>query len=625
MKPSTAAPSWAIALALVVATFLAFWPVADNGFVGFDDPRYITANEKVRAGLTADGIAWAFTTTHAYNWHPLTWISHQTDVEAFGLDAGAHHLMSVAFHAANAVLLFALLRSFEGGLWSSVLAAFLFALHPLRVESVAWASERKDVLGAMFWLVTMLLYVAYARRPTVGRYALVVAAFGAGLMAKPMLVTLPATLLLLDYWPLHRLESTRDLWPRVREKLPLMPLVLAVSFATIVAQGEAVGSLESFSLAARLENAIVAYAAYLWKLLWPMNLYIPHLHSRGSIPLGQVAGAASVLIAITAASIRVRASHPYVLVGWLWYLGTLLPVIGLVQVGTQAWADRYTYLPGVGLTLAIVAGLLALVPERWGLVVGSFAALALLSATRAQVRVWESSATLFEHALRVTERNPVALEKLGEVALDEGDLARATDLFQRTLAIQPADVDALDNLALVHLAEGELDRAQALLERALVVAPGERDTLLNLGAVALEREDWDAARERFDACLALDPADADALYNLGNLAQRTGRPDEAEARFRAAIAAAPAHADAWSNLGQVLLGAGRTDEALAAFERVVALAPEDPLAHFNLAIARRRAGDAAGARRHLERTLELDPTFEPAREALATLAAGSGG
>ena len=631
--------SVAIAVVLALAVLVAYWPVHAHGFVNYDDPIYLTENPHVARGLAPDAIGWVFTHELAANYHPLTWLSHQLDVQIFGLERpGAHHMMSVALHALNAVLVFLLVRAAYRRDLVATLVAALFALHPLRVESVAWASERKDVLCATFFLATLLAHLRYARAPSAARYALVLAMTALALLAKPMAVSLPGVLLLLDFWPLRRFGPTDNASARpplrrvLLEKVPLVALAGLAALVTFLVQGRggSTSSLGDLGLDVRLLNALASLARIVAKSFWPTSLAVFYPHAalttpdpRAALLLPAAAGLA-LLAAGTLVAWRARERTPAMLFGWLWFLGTLLPVIGIVQVGTQAWADRYTYLPAVGLCIAVVGGALALLPQQLALVASALAAVGLACTTRAQVRTWESSSALFEHARRVTGPNPLALAKLGEIALDEGDLERAADLFQQALAIQAANVDALDNLALVRLAQGELDSAQALLERALLVAPDERDTLLNLGAVALERADWHAARARFEACLALDPADADALYNLGNLAQRTGSDAEAERRFRAAIAVAPAHADAWSNLGQVLLRAGRTQEALDAFTRVVELSPEDPLAHFNLGIARRNAGDGAGARGPLQRALELDPTFEPAQQALDALARDGG-
>jgi Flp pilus assembly protein TadD len=483
------------------------------------------------------------------------------DWRLYGAAPAGHHATSVALHAANTARVFALFTTMTAAPWRSALVAALFGLHPLRVESVAWVAERKDVLSAFFWLLTTLAYVWYTRAPSLRRGALVALGLALGLMAKPMLVTLPATLLLLDYWPLRRLGSRRDLWPRVREKLPLIPLVLAVSFATIVAQGDALGSLESFSLAARLENAIGAYAVYLWQLVWPMNLYIPRLHSRGSIPLGQVVAAAAVLIAVTAGAIRVRASHPYVLVGWLWCVGTLLPVIGLMQAGEQAMADRFTYVPMIG----VVAALVWLVPARAGTpatVVAALVLVLLTVRTRSQIAVWRDPVTLFEHTLAVDERNPIAHSNLGYALGDRGDLEGASRHFQRTLELRPHS------------------------PRAIV----------GLGNVLVSRDRTDEAITQYRAALAMEPDSKHALANLGYSLAREGRNDEAVGYYQQALAVDPYFAVAHKYLGVALANQGRAAEALAHFEESVRWDARDPDALNDLGVALMSAGRVTGGR-----------------------------
>jgi hypothetical protein len=458
----------AVCTLLAAAVLIVFWPTLANDFVNYDDDRYVTQNPHVQHGFDAASLRWAWTTGHFY-WQPLTWMSHMLDWRLYGAAPAGHHATSVALHALNTALLFALLDGMTGAPWRSALAAAVFGLHPLRVESVAWIAERKDVLGTLFWLLTTLAYVWYARAPSWRRGALVALGLAVGLTAKPMLVTLPATLLLLDYWPLGRLRTRDDVWPLVREKLPLLPLVVASVAVTITLEHEgAIGSLEAFPLTARIGNAVVAYAAYLWKLVWPAGLYVPYLHARGGIPPWQVVAAALLLIGITAGALRLRRTHPYVLVGWLWYLGTLVPVIGLVQAGEQAMADRFTYVPLIGVVVALVW----LLPARAATPAGAAAALALVLlalATRTQIAVWRNSVTLFEHALAIEEQNPVAHLNLGYALGDGGDLDAAERHFARTLELRPQSPRAHVGLGNVLVSRDPHRRGNGAL------SPGARD------------------------------------------------------------------------------------------------------------------------------------------------------
>jgi Tfp pilus assembly protein PilF len=645
---------------LVLGVLLVYAPVGGHDWVSYDDEDYVTANPHVVKGLVGSEVGWVFGHAYAANYHPLTWIAHMLDVELFGLAPGPHHWVSVGLHALNAVLVSRLLLALLGSAWAASLGAALFALHPLRVESVAWISERKDVLCAAFFLAALLAYLRYARAPSLGRYVVVAGAFALALLAKPMAVTFPVVVLLLDAWPLARFafaDSKPDGARRVAapsrapappgesngprfscggsggnlllEKLPLFALAAVASVATLWAQSQAgsTSSLASLALEIRVLNALGSLGAYLGQSLVPraLSVFYPHAAIVSSEPVrallpGALAGAALLAAGLVLAW-RVRARLPVVTFGIGFFLVTLLPVIGVLQVGAQAHADRYTYLPSVGLVAALAAGGLALAPRAAG-GLGLLAALLLALVARQQVARWKDTRSLFEHALALDGRNYLAHSKLGELELSEGDEPGARAAFERALAIHPRDAHALKKLALCDLVRGELDAARQRLEHALALEPGDAEILSNLGTVELERGELDAARRWFERCLAGSPDHLDALFNLGILGQRSGRLDEAERRFEEVLARAPEHADAWSNLGQVLLARGRPAEALAAFERAVVLAPDDPLAHYDLGVARNRNGDAAGARRSFQRALELDPGFELARTALEALGDG---
>lgn len=413
--------------ALALLTVLAFLPALANGFVLLDDPLYVTANTKVRQGITYDGLVWALTANVANNWHPLTVLSHMLDVEVFGLAPTGHHLTSLLLHLASVLLLFEALRRMTGSVFRSALVAALFAVHPTRVESVAWVAERKDVLSGLFWMLALLAYVAWVHRPSVGRYLLVALAVTLGLAAKPMVVTLPFLLLLLDLWPLGR----RGIGKLILEKIPLFALSAASSVATLLYQKTSLAPLEVLPWDLRLANAVVSYATYLGKAFVPRDLAVFYPFPR-EIPAWKVAGSVVLLALLTGFALWRARRSPWLLLGWLWFLGTLVPVIGLVQVGRQAMADRYTYLPYIGLFLAVVWGIGEIVERRaaFRLVLGVLSVLAILGfagMTRAQARQWRDSVTLFRHALAVTGDNPLARRGLAKAlaAQQEGDHGHA--------------------------------------------------------------------------------------------------------------------------------------------------------------------------------------------------------
>jgi hypothetical protein len=396
-----------ICLSLIVLVWLVFGQTLWHDFINYDDPRYVYENTTITSGLSISGIAWAFTHIHSMNWHPLTTISHMLDCQLYGLKAGWHHFTNVLLHTIAVILLFIALHQMTGAFWRSGFVAALFAIHPLRVESVAWIAERKDVLSGLFFMLTLLAYVYYVRLPQVRRYLIVVFVFACGLMSKPMLVTLPFVLLLLDSWPLERIKG--HVWNRVLEKVPLIALSAVSSIATFLAQKGAVGWTEELPILERINNAVVSYVLYIWQMLWPVNLAVFYPHPENRLRLWEVIASLRLLICVTAIAITLRKRRPYLITGWLWYLGMLVPVIGLVQVGWQGRADRYTYLPQIGLYIAVtwsVADLTALWRhQRTILSAAALLTILVLSwCAWGQTWYWRDSETLFKHALAVTNR-----------------------------------------------------------------------------------------------------------------------------------------------------------------------------------------------------------------------------
>jgi tetratricopeptide (TPR) repeat protein len=584
----------ALSCALVAAILIAYAPVRDFEFVSFDDPQYVTANPHVRAGLTLEGVWWAFTAAHAANWHPLTWLSHMADVEVFGLRPGFHHAVSVVLHALTTVLLFAFFRSASGDLWPSAFVAAVFGLHPLHVESVAWVAERKDVLSACFFALTLWSWLAWVRRPAANRRLLTLVVFGLGLLSKPMLVTLPLVLVLLDRWPLGRMASPRDLAARVGEKLPLFAVAGAAAVATFLAQhgAGAVVALERLPVLQRLANALVAYVAYAGATVWPARLAIFYPYQNRSTAMA--AGAAVVLAAISIGVVLVSRRAPAVLVGWLWYLVTLAPVVGLVQVGSQSLADRFTYLPQTGLALMLAWGVPAIVPaeDRWRRATAVAAAAAvgvclLLSAR--QVSHWRDSETLFRRALAVTEGNYLAHNSLGVALAQRGRLDEAHGHYAEAVRLNPRFAEAHANLGNALYRARDLARAEHHYREALRLRPDLPDAHNGLAGVLADAGKLEAATEHYRRALALRPEFPEAHLNLGNALRRLGRCGEATAEYRVVTRQRPDWADA----------------------------------RFGLGICLAAAGDPAAGERELREALRLAPGWFPAAEALARLLATS--
>jgi tetratricopeptide (TPR) repeat protein len=633
-EPTTdRSPPW-LYLILVGLTVAVYAPVSGFDFVRFDDPDYVTQNEQVRAGLTWHGVLWAFTTGHIANWHPLTWLSHMLDVQLFGVNAGAHHVVNLLFHVANTLLLFIALRRLTGAVGRSAVVAALFAVHPLHVESVAWVSERKDVLSTFFWMLTLLAYVAYVRRRGAPRYAAVLALFTLGLLAKPMVVTLPFVLLLLDVWPLERIT----LWQNGRlslsdtdrgaarrllsEKLPFFGLALLSIVITIVVQSRwgAVGGLTQYPSRVRAENALVSYVAYVAKLVWPAHLsaFYPY---RASVNVALAAGAGVLLLAVTIWAIRTSRERPYVLVGWLWFVGTLLPVIGIVQAGLQSMADRYTYIPAIGLfVIASWGG--AELAERWTRrrAVAAIVAVLVVSAYAIRagehVGTWRDSATLWQHAVDVTTDNAYASYNLGVVLVQAGRTEEGIERFKEALRIQPDYADVHIDLGNALRSKGALDEAIDEFASVVRLRPSYAEARVAYGDVLRDRGRRAEAIVQYREALRLDPTLAGAHNELGNVFAADGRDAEAMAEYAAAVRLAPDLAEARNNLGGALFRAGKAEEALAEFLVAQRLKPDDAMFHYNTALTYERLGRANEAIEQLRSALRADPRHGPSLRAL---------
>jgi tetratricopeptide (TPR) repeat protein len=560
-------------------------------FVNFDDDLYVYNTPAIRAGLTINGMASAFTSQHARNWHPLTTISHMLDCQLYGLKAGGHHATNIVLHTIAVLLLFAVVRQMTGTVWRSAIVAALFAVHPLHVESVAWVSERKDILSAIFFFLVLAAFVRYARAPSVTRYLVVAVLFAAGLMSKPMLVTAPLVLLLLDYWPLRRFEqpSSTIRKPKILksgthgrrigglflEKIPLLVLSAGSGIITFVLQKRAAGAIPPLPFLWRAQNAVMSYVTYAWKTVWPTRLAVFYPYPNDAWAAWQIVLAVAFLLAVTYAAIGWRNKRPYLFTGWFWYLVMLVPVIGLVQVGEQGHADRYTYLPSIGLFLIAVwaagdvlaAGQVRL--WRGVAIAGTVVVVAALAcAAFTQTWYWRNSETLWTHALAVTTDNDVAHNNLGYLCVDRGDLDKAMSHFEAASKIRSGKLDPHYNLG------------SAFVE-------------MNLGDALARKGQPDEAMLHFEQAIKLQPDYAEAYYNRGNVLFAKERIDEAIADFEKTLQIQPNDADAHTGLGNALLRKGALKEAIAHYNEAMALAPEDPHSRSNLAWVLATSSDAS--------------------------------
>jgi tetratricopeptide (TPR) repeat protein len=714
----------AICVFLAVATFLVFWPVVHHDFVNFDDPGYVT-EPHIQAGLTWHGIVWAFTT-----WHPLTWISHMLDVQLFGTASAGPHFVNLVFHAANTVLLFVVLRNLAGAVWPSALVAALFALHPLHVETVAWVAERKGLLSTFFGLLCLWTYGRYAKgvsgagcrvpgdkseilpqsgtksetnpksetrsgapeepgsgsevkgsallsavchlRPSIF-YLLSLLLFGLGLMSKPMLVTLPFVMLLLDYWPLRRFrppERPQPVNPPLHhsgtpalrlfvEKLPFLALAVASSIVTLVLQRN-VGALQplaNYSARSRFEGALAAYVQYLSKTFWPVGLATPY--SRlGHWPVWGVVLAALLLISCCLAAFSVRRKLPFVTVGWFWFVGTLIPVIGIIQVGAHYMADRYTYLPLIGLFIILVWGAGEAVerlrpPRAAALLAVGLALLACAGRTRDQLRHWQNSVTLYRHALEVTQGNVIAYYNLGMHFADHGQPDEALENYRKALEIKPDHADSLNNIGNLLAAnkkyqeaityfqaalkakpdlvearnnigyalrlEGKTDEAIEQYRLALKLKPDHVGVLNNLGNALAAKGQYAEAVSYFEASARADPAQVTAQYDLARALVRLGRLDEAITHFQLALERAPHSAEAHQELGLALAKQRKLEQAVVQFNEALRYRPDNPFTHYFLAKALAALGKSEEAAAHYREALRLKPDLAEAQRGLKAL------
>jgi tetratricopeptide (TPR) repeat protein len=646
---------------LAVFTSLAFLQLEGCDFINFDDPAYVSENVHIRSGLTLGSIRWAFTTAYQANWHPLTWMSHMLDIQVFGLNPRWHHLTNLFFHVLNTILLFLIFCRMTNAPWKSAFVAALFAIHPLHVESVAWVAERKDVLSTFFWMLTMGAYVRYVEHPRIGNYLAVPACLVLGLMAKPMLVTLPFVLMLLDFWPLRRLDKPNrqaaaeindpphgnkrkkksdgvgglkgaaqakkpgdhpyrwaSIRPLVVEKIPLFVLAALSCAATYAAQakGGAVKSLQSFPLDARISNALVSYLIYIGKTIWPGDLavYYPH---PGFLPAWLVLGAATLLGAATAAVIWMAKRSPYLATGWLWFAVTLLPVIGMVQVGNQGMADRYTYIPLIGLFILAVWGIPEIV-GKWQYRKEALFALSavilpsLFAVTWVQTGYWQNSIRLYNHALKANSSNDVVRYNLGLAYAKIGDLRQAIENYDRAVEINPGYLDVYVSRGIVYDELRAYPRAIEDFDMAVKIDSQCAYAFNDRGAAYAKLGKGAQAIEDYGRAISVNPEYAEAHYNRGILYQLAGNLRQAIEDYDRAIAINPEYAEAYGNRGAAYHTLGNYGQALSDYGNTIRINPERAEPYYNRGVVYAGIGDHRQAIADFNKAIELKPAYAEA-------------
>ncbi|MCX5637349.1 MAG: tetratricopeptide repeat protein [Planctomycetota bacterium] len=671
-----------IPIFLFSVTFGTFWPVLKHEFVKYDDDKYVTENPHITGGLTLQSVVWAFTTPHFFMWHPLTSLSHLLDYELYGLNPFGHHLTSLLIHIANVLLLFWVLKKLTGAVWPSAFVAAVFAVHPLQVESVAWVAERKNVLSAFFWMLTMAAYIRYTERLSIGRYSLVVLTFSLGLMAKPMVVTLPCVLLLLDYWPLQRLQWHRQskgenspqaglakvshqqlsLWRLLGEKIPLFILTAVISAITYIIQqrGGTVAELETIPVSYRAANAVISYATYIEKMIWPSGLAVFYPYPGGGFSVVQMVASVALLVIISVCciypvrkktlpfrrgeNIIVRVgfktppelsngvyffgSRKYLATGWLWYLGVLVPVIGLVQAGAQARADRYMYIPMVGLLIMVVWGTDDLVAKwRCRGVTSVLLAVVIVSAAMVcaslQLKHWQDSAALFRHTLNVTRNNYVIQNNYANLLRDSGRVDEAIEHYTRCIEIRSDSPEVHNNLGNALAAKGRTVEAIVHYEKAIELVKSQKssgrslpvlaEAYYNLAEALRIQKRFQEAIEHYAEALKFKPNDVDALHGFGLTLAELNRFDEAVKCYRRMLELEPNNVIARGLLGLALAGQGKVDEAIEQLRIVLSRRPDDVEMYCNVGILLEQQDRTDEAIKEYRRALQINPAYDKAR------------
>jgi len=597
---------------LVAITWLVFGQTVRYDFVNYDDDTYVSANPAITSGLTPHAIIHAFSSKHSGNWHPLTTISHMLDCQLWGVHAGGHHFTNIVLHTIAVVLLFLVLRQMTGAIWKSAFVAAVFAIHPLRVESVAWISERKDVLSAVFFMLTLGAYVRYTKSSSpksIRGYLAILILFALGLMSKPMLVTVPFVLLLLDYWPLERFGGWLSAKRLILEKIPLLTLSAAASVATLWAQQSSVVPVHRLPLLPRIGNGLVSCLIYLKQMVWPVWLAAFYTHPEGTLPGWEISLAGLLLLLVSAGAIALRRKSPYLITGWFWYLLMLLPVIGLVQVGSQAHADRYTYLPQIGIYVLLawaIPDVLASQVQRRILEATAFVAvIALAWSAHIQTSYWRNGESLWRHAVAVTSGNFVAHNGVGQFLLSHDRLEEAIEQFQIALNMDPNFPAAQKNLSAALTKAGRADEAIVHLQRVITEFPNDSEGHYNLGNALLTKGDSQGAIAAYEKALSIQFRYPAAHYNLGIALDQNGRIDEAIAHYQEAVQEDPNYAEACYLLGNDLLRKARVDDAIAAYEQALKRRPTYPEVQNNIGLALLQKGRPSEAIAHWQNALAI--------------------
>tara|TARA_Y100001960_G_scaffold80468_1_gene85909 strand:- start:316 stop:2319 length:2004 start_codon:yes stop_codon:yes gene_type:complete len=628
-----------ICIFLVVSILAVYWQVQDHEFINYDDDSYITENEHVQLGLTGESIVWTFTTPYASNWHPMTWLSHMLDYELYGDHPRGHLLTNVLLHITNTLLLFMVLLRLTGAIWQSAFVAVLFALHPLNVGSVAWAAERKNVLSTFFWLLTMWVYISYVNNPSIKKYLWLALFFALGLMSKPMLVTLPFVLLLLDYWPLRRwniqntngsIEQTTNSVPLSRlilEKIPLLLLVIGSIITTLIAQqmSGAVKSLDVFSLKERFINALISYLSYLQKMVLPSNLSVFYPYPEGSLPVWKGVLCGMVLVGITILAVKRIRKAPYFMVGWFWYLGTLVPVIGIVQVGAQAMADRYAYVPLIGIFIILAWGISGLL-EKWDKrkkvlpIAAGVVILILMVVSWVQASHWKNSITLFKHSISVTENQypslAVVYNNLGQALAKKGNIGAAITHYKTAIKINPNYANTYNNLGAILAKQEFLTEAITHYKTAIKINPNSAMAYNNLGHAFGKKGDIGAAITHYKTAIKLDPNLVKAYVNLGAILSKTSRFEEAKTYYKEAIRVNPNSHTAYYNLANTLSRQGDMEKAITHYKTAIKINPIYLQAHVNLGTLLAQQGSLKEAINYFQEALRLKPDLIMVRKNL---------
>ena len=596
---------------LVIITWLVFGQTLRYDYVNYDDNNYVYANPAITSGLTPQGIIFAFSGRHARNWHPLTTLSHMLDCQLWGVRAGGHHFTNVVLHTIAVVLLFLVLRQMTGAIWQSAFVAALFAVHPLRVESVAWISERKDVLSAVFFMLTLGAYVRYARAPSLGRYLTMSIFFALGLMSKPMLVTIPFVLLLLDFWPLKRFAVAFSSKILILEKIPLLTLSVAAGVATLLLQRSSLAAVEQLPLASRIGNGLVSCVIYMKQMIWPVGLAVFYPHPGDQLPVWEIGLAVVVLGMASAGAIALRRKSPYLITGWFWYVVMLLPVIGLIQVGSQAHADRYTYLPQIGLYLLVAWAITdALASQRQRRILAAAASVAVIAlawSAHVQASYWRNGESLWRHALAVTSGNHMAHDGLGERLANRGRLDEAIDQFQEALKFAPGFPEIESNLSTALLRKGRTDEAITHLQALLKSDPKNAQAHYVLGNALLKKGDSQGAIAAYKKALSIQVPYPAAHYNLGIALDQNGQTDEAIAHYQKAVQEETNYPQAYYLLGNDLLQQARVDDAIAAYGQALKNRPKYPEPEDSMGLALLQKGRPSEAIAHWQNAIAIQP------------------